>query len=131
MINRITAGLVIAALAAGTLLGYRLAPQKTVEIEKEVIRNNIVTRIVTKPDDSTETTTTDTSTIKKDSSTSTVIPPAQKVVTVSATVQSYLDNVKPVYGLLVQKTVLAPINLSVGVGLNTDKQAMLTLGWTF
>ena len=131
MINRITAGLVIAALAAGTLLGYRLAPQKTVEIEKEVIRNNIVTRIVTKPDGSTETTTTDTSTIKKDSSTSTVIPPAQKVVTVSATVQSYLDNVKPVYGLLVQKTVLAPINLSVGVGLNTDKQAMLTLGWTF
>lgn len=127
---KLIVGLVLAALAIGVLLGYRLMPAKTVEIEKEVVKNNVVTKIVERKDGSKETTITDTSTIKKDSTISTAVLPPKKTLTLSATATSTTD-LKPIYGILVQKVVLAPLNISVGLGLNTDKQALLTVGMEF
>lgn len=104
-----------------------------VEVEKEVIKKDIVTVVkeVIRPDGTKEiiTTSTDKSTEKKDTMSSLTQTTAKKDWLVGATSSVLPDNLQPVYGILAQRRVLGPAFL--GLGLNTNKQATLNVAIEF
>jgi hypothetical protein len=59
----------------------------------------------------------------------TVIPEPKRNVDVSITA-TVDKNLIPKYGVLVQKPLLFP-HLIVGLGINTELQGLLTVGWSF
>ncbi len=129
------------ALGTGLLIGaagmfYLNKPEtKSVQTEKETAttKKDIITIVkeVTRPDGTKEvvTTTTDKSTEKKNSSSSLVIQTAKPNWLVGATAAASLDRPVPVYGILLQRRILGPAFL--GLGLNTNKEATLNVAIEF
>jgi hypothetical protein len=123
------------ALLAAFGLGYwkgNSAVPKTVEVEKEVIKRDVktVVREITRSDGSKETITEIVDKTKEQASRSTtVIPPAKIAAIISATAQSNYKDLRPVYGVLVQRPIME--RLVVGAGINTEGTAVVTLGWAF
>lgn len=129
------------ALGVGLLIGaagmYVLNKPETktvqVEVEKEVVKKDVVTIVkeIVRPDGTKETTTTSTdkSTEKRDSTSSLVQTTAKKDWLLGVTASVLPDDLKPVYGILAQRRVLGPAFL--GLGLNTNKQAILNVAIEF
>jgi hypothetical protein len=129
--HKIYTALIVAALGAGIYIGKSMF-SKTVEVEKEVVRTDVVTVVKTieRKDGTKETTstTTDKSVAKKDStSTVAVVPRSQYHVSVSGS--RSLDDSNIVYGLQIEKSFIGP--LSLGVRVQTDKQIGLVVGYEF
>lgn len=118
--------------AALTKYYYPNIESKTVEIEKEVIKNNIVTivKTITKPDGTTETIseTTDKST-KKETSRKEAIVVARKDWMIGASASTKFSNLEPIYGAQVQRRILGPFYL--GATASTDKTVGVSLGFEF
>lgn len=104
-------------------------------VEKEVVRNNVVTvtKEVTRPDGSKEivTTSTDKTVSKAESDAKTVPTQPQWHLSASAVMADKPDfgAYKPVYGLQIEKQFLGPISL--GLRVQTDKQIGAVIGYTF
>lgn len=112
----------------GAALVYYFLPQiKTVE--KEVIRNNVVTVVkeVKRPDGTTETeiTTTD-KTVKHETSVA-VTPPIQPNWRIGASAVAGVPSLKPIYGLQVERRVLGPVWIGVRVETNAQLGAVLSI----
>jgi hypothetical protein len=106
---------------------------QTVEVEKEVIKNNIVTvtKIVKDKDgnETSETTTVDRSTTKNTDS-KVVSIAASKDWMISASAQTdFKEGLKPVYGVQVQRRILGPFY--VGGTVNTDRAVGVSVGFEF
>ncbi len=129
------------ALGSGLLIGaagmfYLNKPDtKSVQTEKETAttKKDIVTIVkeVTRADGTKEvvTTTTDKSTEKKDTSSSLVVQTAKANWLVGVSASASLDRLAPVYGIHAQRRVLGPA--FVGIGLNTNKEALLSVAIEF
>lgn len=118
--------------AAATKFYFPNIQSKTVEIEKEVIKNNVVTvvRTVERPDGTKETTSETTDrTVKKDTSTKEAITIARKDWLVSASVGTKFTRLEPIYGVLAQRRILGPIY--VGASVTTDKTVGVSVGLEF
>ena len=121
-------------LIIGGIAGFKLVkPEtKTVEVEKEVIKRDVVTQIkvVTKPDGSKEEVTliTDRSTENKESSKSVTVAKPDWHVSAGATVNSISDKL-PVYQLTVERRIFS--DFTVGVTARSDKSAGFVVGFSF
>lgn len=125
--------IVVAILSAVTTRYYfPKVSMQTVEVEKEVVKNNIVTITKTiKGTDGTEettTTTTDKSTSNSTASKSVTIT-ASKDWMISASAGTKFEGLQPIYGLQVQRRILGPIY--VGAMASTDKMIGLSVGFEF
>lgn len=131
---KVTVVLVAAALALGIYTGKTMfAKTMTVEVEKEVVRTDIVTvvREIIKPDGTKETisTLTDKSVARKDSSHSTSKAETSPNWHISASAARSLESAVPVYGLQIERRILGPI--SVGINVNSERQIGLVVGYEF
>ena len=107
---------------------------QTVEVTKEVVKNNIVTvtKIVKEKDGSetTTTTTTDNSvTQTSDSKSKSKTIAASKDWVISGSVQTKFEGLQPIYGVQVQRRILGPFYL--GAMTNTDRAAGVSIGFEF
>lgn len=119
--------LIGAALGAGLM--YKLRAPQTIEVEKEVVKKDIVTRIIERksPNGTTETETviTDTSSERRDSTSK--ITKDERKYTVSA-LAGINSDLTPAYGVLGQKHFDA---IAVGIGFTTRKEVSVTVGLSF
>lgn len=118
--------------AAVTRYYFPKLQMQTVEVEKEVVKNNVVTVIKTvKEKDGTEETTTTIvdKTEKKQTDSKTVTVAAKNDWVISASVGTKFDDLKPIYGAQVQRRILGPFYL--GAMANTDKTIGLSIGFEF
>lgn len=126
---------VITAVLSAVITKYYFPKlqMQTVEVEKEVIKNNIVTvtKVVKDKDgnETTETTVVDKSTTKNTDS-KVVSIAASKDWMISASAQTdFKEGLKPVYGLQVQRRILGPFYL--GATANTDRAIGVSVGFEF
>lgn len=136
MSHKIYTALIAVALGLGVYIGKQaFSVTKTVEVEKAVVRNDIVTVVkeVVKPDGTKEivSTTTDKSVERKDSTVVKAVaaPQPQWHISASASVQPSSGSYQPVYGLQVERSILGPF--SIGVHADTNKQIGLVIGYEF
>ena len=130
--HKIYTALIAIALGAGIYIG-KSQFSKTVEVEKEVTRTDVVTvvREVVKPDGTKETTstTTDHSISKRDSTSTTSLAPRQPDWHVSVSYSKTFSDPAPVYGLQVERRILGPFSL--GVRADTEKTIGIVIGMEF
>lgn len=122
---------VVLLLILAFYAGRATAPgQKSAESQKVAKNVTTIIREVKRADGSTETVTEIVDKTKESSSKQLTVVAGQKQnLILSATASASADQTAPVYGLLVQKSILNKV--IIGLGANTDKQAMLTVGWSF
>lgn len=126
--------MLVVAIASAALTRYCF-PQiqvKTVEKEKDVHHNDIVTvvKVVKEKDGSEETTSTtiDHSTnVLTDNKTTTIMAQPNWMVSASADIK--FDDIRPVYAFQIQRRILGPF--FVGGNLTTDKYAGVSIGFEF
>lgn len=131
-----TVGLIVLATAimsaVVTKYYFPKIQTQTVEVEKEVVKNHIITIVKnTKNSDGSETTETrteDTSTKRSTDTKSTTVL-ASKDWVVSGSAQTKFDSLQPIYGVQVQRRILGPFY--VGAMANTDHSAGLSIGFEF
>lgn len=125
----------VIALAVGLYSGSRLfstAKIEQVEVEKEVVRKDIVTVVkeVIKPDGTKETTSTTTDKSKEKKSATTTLKVAQNQWHTSLTVSTANIQLTDLsYRLTVERRILG--YLFLGVSLDSNKQVGLTAGMEF
>lgn len=133
---KICVALVVLALGLGIYVGKsQYSKTETVEVEKEVIKRDVVTVVkeVVRPDGTkeTETTTIDKSKEKKDTLTSvatgTIKPDWH--ISISASAASVAEISSPAYGFQIERRILGPF--SAGLRIQTDKQIGLVVGYEF
>lgn len=134
-LKNVAIAIVITAALSAVVTRYYFPKlqMQTVEVEKEVVKNNVVTvtKIVKEKDgtETTEITTVDKST-KKSEDSKVVSIAASKDWMISASAQTdFKEGLKPVYGLQVQRRILGPFYL--GATANTDKAIGVSVGFEF
>jgi hypothetical protein len=124
----------LAGLLTGLYIGKTYYSRTEVkEVEKEVVRTDVVTvvKTVERPDGTKETTatTTDKSVAKKDSSITSVTAVAKPDWHISISSSRSLSNVELIYGLQIERRILGPFSL--GIRADTEKQIGLVIGMEF
>jgi len=121
----------IYALIIGLLAGYWLTSTymprietKTVQVDHEVIKNQIVVRTIIKAPDgtTTETVTTDNSTRTSDSKDTSTL----KVIAVPQWRVGALVNQNQAYTVLVERRILGPFSLAVSASTQNQFNAGIT-----
>lgn len=134
MNNKVVVVVCAACLALGLYLGKTMfATVETKEVQKEVVRKDIVTVVkeVVRPDGTkeTETISTDKSVEKSDK---TVVMSAVNAAPnwfISASLERNSLDGPSVYGVQVERRILGPFSL--GVRVNTEKTVGLVIGMEF
>lgn len=130
MSHKIYTVLIVVALGLGVFIGKSYYSQtKTVEIEKEIVRNDIIIREIIKPDGTKETITTDKSTSKRDSTNTQIVAVAKPDWHISASVSKNVNGLEPIYGLQIERRILGPF--SVGIRADSQKNIGLIIGYEF
>ena len=136
MSHKLYTALIVVALGAGIYIGKVFySGTSTVEIEKEVVRTDVVTVVKTieRKDGTKETisTTTDKSVAKSDSTVKIVSAPPARLysLTASYSVQPTSGSYAPVYGIQLTKQFLGPFTL--GLRVQSDKQVGMVVGYDF
>lgn len=127
----------VACLGLGLYIGKTYySTTQTKEIEKEVVRTDVVTvvKTVERPDGTKETTSTTTDkTVSKHDETKTATTASalapQWHTSASASVARLSEISSPVYGIQVERRLLGPF--SVGLRAQTDKYIGVALGFEF
>ncbi len=126
----------ILGLGGGLYIGKTFySTTKTVEVEKQVTRTDVVTVVkqIERPDGSKETltTTTDKSVAKRSDTSQTVLAPSRPLyaLTASYSVNPVEGNLMPIYSVQLTKQFLGPFSL--GLRVQSDKQVGLVVGWAF
>lgn len=130
--HKLYTALIVVALGSGIYIGkLYYGGTTTVEVEREVVRNDIIIREIIKPDGTKETITTDKSVSKSDSTTKTTVTPPSRLYSLTASYSVHPTNreLAPVYGIQLTKQFLGPIAL--GVRVQSDKQVGIVVGYEF
>lgn len=129
-LKNLAIALFIGIIAGGILTKHFFPNVETKEVEKEVIKKDIVTitKEVIRPDGTKEvvTTTTDKSTEKKDK---TIVQYDKKEYHISASVSRQSLTSKDVYGIQVEKKVFG--DMTVGARIDTEKNIGVVVGISF
>lgn len=128
---------IVVALGLGVYIGKsQFAKTETVEVEREVVRKDIVTVVkeVVRKDGTreTETITTDKSKEKRDSSSTVTAITAVKPdwhISVSASTARVSEISSPVYGLQIERRILGPF--SAGLRVQSDRYVGLVVAYEF
>src|SRR5690348_9465953 len=131
--QRITGLMFLAAVASAAVTETFFQKTKTVEVQKDVIHNNVVTvthtvKLPSGEIDSTTTTTDHTSRVETDNKSAPALSPNWLVSGFVAT-DSISALANPAYGVQVNRRILGPI--FIGASLSTKHDVGISLGMEF